>query len=433
MPRSTPLASMKRPLWLILLLICTLAESVLAQMRPQQFSAAKSPEEVGFSAERLKRLDNLLQGFVDQGIAPNALSFVARKGKIVHYKAFGYRHLASKTPLKPDDIFRIASQSKAVTTTALMMLWEEGKFMLSDPLSKYIPAFKQPKVLVNHDTQTLMYTTRPAKSEITIGQLLTHTAGIPYEHPLEKRPEMAVPYFNSVENESLASVVERIAARPLLHDPGERFTYGLNTDVAGRLVEILSGMSLDEYFSRYIFEPLGMKDTYFYLPAEKAGRLVELYSKGSAAVSLSVHENNTYRNYATSGARTYFSGGAGLVSTAEDYAKLCQMLLNQGMFNGRRLLGRKTVEMMTRNQIGDLDVWDRGDKFGLGFQIFTPKSNYGGAGSIGAYMWGGMYCSEFTIDPHEDLILLVFTNVHPYAHYGDFVKKFRDLVYQALD
>ncbi len=399
----------------------------------QSFTKTTSAESVGFSTERLQKLDKLLQGFIEDGIAPNAVTFVAKQGKIVHFKAFGYSNLEKKTPLKTNDIFRIASQSKAITTATLMTFYEEGRFLLEDPISKYIPAFKNTQVLATHDPKTLAFTTRPPKREITIRDLLTHTAGIPYEHPLEARPEFAVPYFCSTNPDILAEVVNKIAARPLIADPGEKFVYGLNTDVLGRLIEVLSGLPFDVCMKKRILEPLGMADTYFYLPENKANRLVELYSKANDSDKLTVHTNNDYRQFAVSGAKTYFSGGAGLLSTVEDYAKYCQMILNGGIFNGKRILGRKTIEMMSRNQIGDLNVWDRQDKFGFGFQIFTNQSHYGDQATPNSLMWGGMYCSEYTIDPKEQLILLVFTNVQPYSHYGDFVRKFRIAAYQALN
>ncbi len=214
---------------------------------------------------------------------------------------------------------------------------------------------------------------------------------------------------------------------------GAGFTYGLNIDVIGRLIEVLSGKPFDVAMRERVLEPLGMTDTYFYLPDYKASRLVELYSKTSMDDPLTLHTNEAYRNFATSGAKTFFSGGAGLVSSVEDYAKLCQMLLNGGTFNNKRILGRKTVELMLRNQVGSAEVWDRKDKFGLGFQLITDNSHYGDQATPGSYTWGGMYCSEFTIDPKEELILLIFTNVQPYAYYSDFVRKFRIAVYQALE
>ena len=398
-----------------------------------RFTTAKTPTEGGFSVDRLKRLDDLMQGFIDSGKAPNLVTFVARNGKIIHYKAYGYSNVEKKTPINRDAIFRIASQSKAITTATLMTLFEEGKFILDEPISKYIPAFKSPRVLVSNDKAAGTYETRPAKSEITIRQLLAHNAGIPYEHPLDQMAEFKVPFFNSTEPDKLEDVVNKLAKRPLTKDPGDGFVYGLNTDIIGRLVEVLSGKSFDVAMRERVLDPVGMNNTHFYLPDAKAARLVELYSKASPDKPMTVHDNPAYRNYAVSGAKTYFSGGAGLVSTVEDYAKFCQMLLNGGTVNGKRILGRKTIEMMTRNQIGEAEVWDRKDKFGLGVQLIGEGSHYGDQASPGSYTWGGMYCSEFTIDPKENLIMLVFTNVHPYAHYGEVVRKFRSTVYQALE
>jgi CubicO group peptidase (beta-lactamase class C family) len=398
---------------------------------PQKFTVS-SPESAGFSAERLKRVDAILQGMIDQGIAPNAVTFVARKGKLVHYKAFGYKNVEQKIPLQKTDIFRIASQTKAITSVALLILFEEGKFLLDDPVSKYIPAFKQTQVLDDYDKQTLTYQTHPAGSPITIRQLMTHTAGIPYEHPLQEKPEFKVPFFTSTDRETLKEVIPRLAARPLMAEPGSGFVYGLSIDVLGYLVEVLSGMSLAEYMKTRIFDPLGMQDTYFFLPEVKTKRLVELYSKAKPEDKLTLHTNELYRNFAVSGAKTYYSGGAGLVSTVEDYAKFCQMILNGGTFNGKQILSRKTIEMLHHNQIGEYMVWDRKDKFSFGLQLITDQSLYGDNTSVGALTWSGLYCTEFTIDPKEDLILLVFTNVQPYAHYQEFVRKFRIGVYGAL-
>jgi CubicO group peptidase (beta-lactamase class C family) len=313
-----------------------------------------------------------------------------------------------------------------------MMLYEEGRLGLDDPVSRYLPAFKNPRVLESYDTLRGTYSTRAARSEITIRQLLTHTAGIPYEHPLQNRPEFRVPYFNSLERETLASVMSRLAARPLTANPGEQFVYGLNTDVVGYLVEVLSGQPLDTFLRQRIFEPLGMKDTHFYLPPADTGRLVELYTKPAPDKPLAVHPNEAFRRFPVAGARTYFSGGAGLVSTVEDYARFGQMLLNGGSFNGRQILGRKTLALMASNQGGDLRVWDRGDYIGFGLEITTPTGSYGDLNSVGAFGWSGMYCTEFTVDPSRDLVMLVFTNVQPYAHFYELLRKFRILVYQAL-
>lgn len=398
----------------------------------QTFTAPATPEAAGFSSERLKKLDAWLQQVVKNDLAPNAVTFIAHEGKIVHNKAYGYSDMATKKVAATKDIYRIASQSKAITTVALLTLYEEGKFLLDDELSKYLPEFKNMLVLDNYDVATGVAKTHPAQLPITIRQLLSHTAGIPYEHPMEKIDSLKVPYFNSLENESLEQVCKRIAKRPLLHEPGEKYTYGLGIDVAGRLIEVLSAKSLDKFLQSTVFEPLGMTDTYFYLPENKKQRLVKLYSKHNESEKLYEHNNNAYKNFAIEGAKTYFSGGAGLVGTIEDYAKFCQMILNGGELNGKRIISRKTIDMMGMNMIGENKIWTRNDKFGLGFEIVVPGSNYGDPATPGSLIWGGMYCSEFTIDPKEKLIALIFTNVQPYYYYTDFVKKFRILAYQAL-
>jgi CubicO group peptidase (beta-lactamase class C family) len=401
---------------------------------PQRFING-DVKAAGFDPERLKNLDNWLSEIVAKGIAPNAVTFVARKGVIVHSKAYGYSNMQKKDGTRTDDIFRIASQTKAIASVTLMTYFEEGKFLLDDAVSKYIPAFADVSVLVSYDTAnpvTGKFTTRKPKTDITIRHLLSHAAGIPYEHPLEERDEFKVPYLSSMKAEKLEDVVNRLAKRPLITDPGTSFVYGLNTDVVGRLIEVISGKPLDVAIAERVLKPLGMNDTYFYLPKNKKSRLVELYSKAGANDKLTLHPFDTTRLYPVAGAQVYFSAGAGLVSTAADYAKFCQMLLNGGGFNDRKIVSRKTVDLMLQNQIGENRFWDRNDYFGLGFQVITPESKYGDQASVGSFTWGGAYCSEYTIDPKEDMILLIFTNVHPYAHYSDFVRKFRILVYQAL-
>jgi len=414
---------------------CCLVYIAFAQTHPRQFSVAASPQAAGFSAERLKKVDSFLQAAVDKGLAPNAVTFVAHKGQIVHYKAFGYSHLENRTPVKKDDIFRWASQTKLITTIALMMLYEEGRFFLDDPISKYIPAFKDAKVLVSYDRHKATYETRPAATQPTIRQLLSHSAGIPYDHPLDSLlfGGHGFSVFPTGEKSSLETLVNNIARRPLLHDPGTQFTYGFNTDIAGRLVEIFSGQTLADFFRQRILQPLGMQDTWFYLPPAKQSRLVELYALPALDSPIRVSSHNTDRHFALSNTSTLYMGGSGLTGPIGDYAKICQLILNGGEFNGVRLLSRKTVDLMTRNQIGNALVWDRNDKFGLGLQIITADTHYGDPASPGSLTWGGAYCSEYTIDPKEDLILLVYTNAMPYAYYGEFVRKFRILVYQALN
>ncbi len=388
-----------------------------------------TPSEVGFNAIRLSYIDSLLSKYIQTGMMPNAVTFIARKGKVVHYKAYGYKNIEQKEGLKKDDIFRIASQTKALTSVALMMLYEKGMFLLDDPIEQYIPEFKHTKVLVSLNSNDTSYTTRPAKTSITIRHLLSHTSGITYGNAIYEKNK--IPSVNSLEPITIESVVKKIASLPLEHDPGDRYTYGLNTDVLGYLIEVLSGMPLDQYFRKYIFAPLEMKDSYFYLPTHKVSRLVTLYSKDSLNSPLYKCTSIDNQTYPYAGAQKYFSGGAGVVGPIGDYAKFCMMLLNGGTYNGKQLLGRKTIDLMTTNQIGDLEVWDTKDKFGLGFQIFTEKGMKNLPGSIGAYKWGGMYNTDYIIDPKEELIMLIYTNVHPFAN-QNINQRFRILVYQAL-
>ena len=393
------------------------------------FQTIKNSQEVGFSEERLSRIDSLINNSIKKGQRANTVVFVARHGKVVYHKAFGYINLETKEPVKLNSIYRNASQTKALTSVGLMMLYEKGKFLLDDPISKYIPEFKNPTVLLTINDKDSSYTSRPAKSEITIRHLLSHTSGIPYGNKVYEKAH--IPGVNSLEPLTIGEVVKKIGKLPLDHDPGEKFTYGLNTDVIGYLIEVLSGMPLDNYLQKELFEPLGMVDSYFYLPKEKENRLVVLYAQDSVNSPIYKSKNISNQTYPYAGAKTYFSGGAGVVGTVSDYARFCQMILNGGSFNGKQILGRKTIELMSRNQIGELDMWGSGNKFGLGFEISTPKGLTLISGSENGLGWGGMYNTDYYIDPKEDMILLIYNNMNPSANW-DVHKRFRAVVYQAL-
>lgn len=397
-----------------------------------------SPAAAGMSAERLERIDNLVKEYVDKKYIAGAAVLVARNGKIVYYKGLGYDDVDKKTPMKKDAICRIASQTKAITSVAVMMLYEEGKILLSDPVSKYIPEFKKSKVLDKFNPADTTYTTVPAKREITIHDLLTHTAGIAYAQ-IGSEESNAIYYKAGVvggigvDKILLADKMKILAGLPLMHQPGEKWTYGLNTDLLGYLVEVVSGMSLDEFFRKRIFEPLGMKDTYFYIPKEKRNRLATLYkedSTGHIEKNGETYELNgtMYVNYPNMDG-TYYSGGGGLSSTAYDYSIFMQMLLNEGEYNGKRILSRSTVRMMTTNQIGDIDFGN--DKFGLGFDIATEKTVASSPVSPGTFSWGGMFSSSYWIDPREKIIAQFFLQQFPNSH-GEIHDKFKVLVYQAI-
>jgi CubicO group peptidase (beta-lactamase class C family) len=392
-----------------------------------------SPQTVAVSTERLLRTDNVISRSIERQEFAGAIGFIARNGKIVYNKAFGYADAGTKTPLRTDHIFRIASQTKAVTSVAVMMLFEEGKLLLDDPLSKYIPAFAKPNVLDSFNAADSSYTTKPAKREITIRDLLTHTSGINYAvigAPAFKAiyAKAGIPVGFEGGNITLRQAIDKLGRMPLTHQPGERFTYGLNSDVLGCLVEILSGKTLDQFFSERIFQPLGMKDTYFYLPADKQNRLVSIHTFGPDHKLVKQERSGAILADYPNRNGKYFSGGAGLSSTVADYAVFLQMLLNGGTYNGKRLLARRTVELMTMNQIGALSLG--GDKFGLGFEI-TSKENAGKLGlSEGSYAWGGYFGTTYWVDPKEKIVAMIYIQQLPLQ--SDVHDKFRASVYQAL-
>lgn len=423
---------MKKLLFLNLILLLSLVS--FAQKKPQKFSyQVKVPTT--FDAVRLARLDSVFQQYVDNGTIPHAVTFVAHHGKVIHNKAFGWRDIESKTPCQKDDIFRMASQTKAITAVAVLTLFEEGKLLLDEPVKKYIPEFANPQVLVTFNESDSTYTTRPAKRDITIRHLLTHTTGISYGNSKTRKiyDKAGIPLspMMSKDNITIGDAIKILAKCPLEHDPGENFTYGMSLDVLGYLIEVVSGMPVDEYFRTKIFEPLGMNNTYFYLPESKKNRIVTLYEKNSPTSPLKRNEkaDGLYQTFPYTGANTFFSTGAGLSGTIEDYAKLCQMILNEGEFNGHRILGRKTVEMMRKNAVGDF----RGEiGFGLAFDDFRPQYSYRSIASEGSLRWGGWFGTDYIIDPKEDLILLFYINIEPNNSGIDFKVLFHNLVYQAL-
>jgi CubicO group peptidase (beta-lactamase class C family) len=415
--------------------IYTIALLLLASCSFAQILVPGNAKENGFSPDRLMRIDQLCNDYVSKNYIPGAVVLIARNGKIVYHKAYGYSDAESKTVLKKDDIFRIASQTKAITSLAIMMLFEEGKLLLDDPISKYIPEFKNPKVLGSLNWSDTTFSTVPAKGEITIRQLLTHTSGLDYAeigsqdfkaiYAKSKIPS-GIGMFSA--NQVLADKIKLLGPLPLKHNPGEQFTYGLNIDVLGYLVEVLAGQSLDQFFKTKIFQPLGMNDTYFYIPAEKQNRLVTLHQAINGVQKKLVIPpgkglNPNYPN--TNG--TYFSGGAGLSSSIEDYAKFLQLFLNKGEYNGVRLLSRKTIELMLTNQT-QLPITMQ---FGLGFALETPTNDYQSIYSLGSFSWGGAFNTTYWADPKEKLIGLIYTNMYASNTYM-VADKFKVATYQAI-
>jgi CubicO group peptidase (beta-lactamase class C family) len=398
----------------------------------QKSSPTPLPQANGFSPERLTRIDKMVEEHIAQQTIPGAVVLIVRNGQIAYHKAYGFSNVEKKTLLKKDDIFRVASQSKAITSLAAMILWEEGKFLLDDPISQYIPEFKNATVLKTFNSKDSSYTTEPAKGAITVRHLLTHSSGIDYaaigsDEFKAIYAKAGVPSGIGNNDMVLADKMKILARLPLKHNPGEKWTYGLNSDVLGYLVEIWSGMPFDQFLRKRIFDPLGMSDTYFYLPAEKQSKLVTLYAGGKDG-KIVKPETKAYDKVDPDYPKTagkYFSGGAGLSSTVEDYAKFLQLFLNGGQYKGTRIISRKTVELMLTDQ------HITGTHFGLGFGLETPENDYQSVLSLGSFSWGGAFNTHYWADPKEKLIGLLFTNIYqtPVWSIGD---KFKVLTYQSI-
>lgn len=396
-----------------------------------------SPESVGISPERLARIDKMCDEAVAEGQVPGIVSLVARDGKIVHWKAYGMAENEKNRQLKRDDIFRIASQSKAITSTAVMMLWEEGKFQLDDPISKYIPEFKNPQVLSRFKYSDTTWTGVPANKEITIRHLITHTSGIGYgiidgdERIKMIYQKAGITDLFTTENITIEQSVKKLAKLPLHHHPGEKYTYSEGLDVLGYFIEVVSGMPFDEFLKTRIFDPLGMNDTRFYFPESKANRLVAVQHKVDGRWE-KYPETFYDTDYPVKGAKTFFSGGAGLSSTAKDYATFLQMYLNGGEYNGVRLLSRTTVRSIMGNHSGEL--FPGNERFyGLAFGVVTPAGqDKGGWGSIGTFDWGGYFNTQYFADPAENVIGIIMKQTQGPTN-DQTGWKFRQLVFQAID
>jgi CubicO group peptidase (beta-lactamase class C family) len=401
--------------------------------------AVAAPETVGMSSERLARLDQVFQHSVQNKEVPGVAAIVVRNGKIVYYKAFGSADNTANRNLQKDDIFRIASMSKAITSTAVMMLWEEGKFMLDDPISKYIPEFKNPTLLKSFTFKDTSYTTEPAKSEITIRQLLNHTSGLGYgEIDGDERfkaiyHKAGITDLFTTEPVKIGESVRKLAKLPLHHNPGEAFTYSEGLDVMGYFIEVISGMPFDEFLRKRIFEPMGMQDTYFYLPDSKASRLVAVQRPGKNGDWERYPVTFYDPEYPIKGAKTFFSGGAGLSSTAKDYATFLQMYLNGGELGGKRLLSRTTVNMILSNQTDTLFGGPNGDSFfGLAFSVSRAVAEARGAqGSQGTFTWGGYFNTNYFADPKEKIVGVIMKQTQSS---GDNLSSlFRQMIYQSID
>ncbi len=397
-----------------------------------------APEAVGMSPDRLARIDSMLQQAVAQNKIPGAVALVTRHGKIVFYKAFGMADNQSERTMQRDDIFRIASQTKAITATAVMILWEEGKFRLNDPISLYIPEFKNPQVLKDFNPKDSSFKTTPASREITIRDLLTHTSGVGYG-VIDGDDRFRMIYHKAgiidaftTADVTVAENIKKLARMPLHQNPGEKFTYSEGLDILAYLVELKSGMPFDRFLKERIFDPLGMEDTWFYLPEDKASRLVTVQQNENGKW---VKFPKTFydTDYPVTGARKYFAGGAGLSSTAKDYALFLQMYLNGGQLNGNRILSRTTISAIMGNQ--NTKVWgeDAESYYGLAFSVLTKHGqDKGGSGSTGTFSWGGYFNTSYFADPVEDLSGVLMKQTQG-TNDDDTGWKFAVLVGQSVD
>ena len=391
------------------------------------------PEAVGLSGPRLERLTDAMQTYVEDGRLAGGVVLVARRGSVAYLESFGQRDIESGAAMTDDAIFRIASQTKAIVSTGVMLLQEEGRLLISDPVGRYLPAFAQTQVAVARDDGG--YDVVPARGRVTIRQLLTHTSGVSYgSGPASDRWEAAgiQGWYFADRDEPVGDTIARIAALPFDAQPGEQWIYGYNTDILGALIEAVSGQPLDEFLHTRVLDPLGMEDTHFYLPLDKRDRLATVYSATDDGLERAPDPGHMVGQGAyVNGPRTSFSGGAGLLSTATDYARFLQMMLNGGELEGTRLLSRKTVELMTTNHLTD-QPFRPGQGFGLGFSVVEDLGARGLPGSAGEFGWGGAYHSTYWVDPAEELVVVYLTQLIPAGGLDDH-GRLRALIYQAIE
>lgn len=393
----------------------------LAQAAPPSSGLKTArPASVGMSSERLDRLEAAMKQYIDKDLVAGTVTLVARRGRVVHFEAQGMGDVDAGSPMTTDTIFRIASMTKPITSVALMMLFEEGEFQLQDPIANWLPEFNDMQVTVLSESAPVgaPFYLVPANKSITVRHVLTHTAGLANNYRGINMAGYRQVMRNRDPGETLETYIKRLATLPLNYHPGERWEYSAATSVVGRLVEVMSGMTLDEFFHARIFEPLQMPDTYFYLPESKLDRFASQYQPEGDENKIVLQDPGTRDSRFVKEPHTFFSGSGGLVSTAADYVRFQQMMLNGGELGGVRLLGRKTVAMMFRNHTGDLPIWLRGPGtgFGLGYSVVLDSGLAATTTSEGSVSWGGAYNTVFWIDPKEELIGILMSQVRPYTH-----------------
>lgn len=391
-----------------------------------------TPESVGMSSERLERLASTLQSYVDRDMIPGSVTLILRDGKVVHESALGMRDREAGAPMATDNLFRIASQTKAIVSTGIMILQEQGKLNIQDPVGKYLPEWMQTTVAVKTEDG---YEVVPAKRAIRIRDLLTHTSGVGWgvgpARELWEEKDMMYWYLADRE-EGIREFVRQLAALPMDAHPGERYVYGLSIDVLGAVAEVASGKPLDQFLEEELFQPAGMTDTHFFVPAEKASRMAVVYEATADGLRRMTDEGHYHgQGHYVEGPRKTFGGGAGLVSTARDYARFLQMVLNGGAIDGHRILSPTTVDLMLSNHTGDITLGP-GRAMGLGFGIITDLGAYGKAGSLGEFDWGGAYHSRYFVSPQHRLVVVYLTQTMLSVGGVDDMDKLNSLVYQAV-
>jgi len=401
----------------------------------QQIQISSKPNN-NINTERLARIDDLVNSYISKNWLTGAVTIVIKDNQLVQYKGYGLADADTKKVMAKDAIFRIMSQTKAITSTGILILYEQGKLLLDEPIADFIPAFKNPTVLDKFNATDSSYSTVPAKRDITFRDLLTHTSGIDYaaigsEEMKAIYAKAGVPSGLGYFNANLLEKMNVLAKLPLKNQPGEKFLYGLNTDLLGCLIEVISGTTLDDFLKKNIFDPLGMKDTYFNVPADKANRLAGVYTedKDHHIIKWSHEFRNIDPDYPLMN-KHYFSGGAGLSSTAFDYAIFLQMLLNGGKYNGHQILSPRTVQLMTSGQL-DFTINGNGNNFGLGFEITSAKAAARMPRNEGSFAWGGYYGTTYWADPKAHLVCLILTQQSPNSH-GDLSTRFESIVYGSL-
>jgi CubicO group peptidase (beta-lactamase class C family) len=411
---------------------CAVVVLLAAAPAPRRSLRPARPEEVGLSSVRLQRLTEALDGYVRDGRLAGGVALVARRGRVAYVHAFGQRDREAGAAMTADAIFRIASQTKALVSVAALVLQEEGRLLISDPVSRFLPQFEKTKVAVAREGgYDVVDATRP----ITVHDLLTHTSGLGYGQGLARdrwREAGIQGWYFADRDEPIVATVGRMAALPFDAQPGQKFVYGYSTDVLGVVVERASGVTLDQFLRSRILEPLDMHDTHFYLPPAKSDRLAAVYSarEGGGIERAPTPGSGTGQGAYVVGPRRSFSGGAGLVSTARDYARFLQMMLGGGELDGVRILSPKSVELMTRDHLGPR-AEEPGVGFGLGFSVVKDLGLRGEPGSVGEFGWGGAYHSVYWVDPREQMVVVYLTQLIP-ARGIDDEERLRALVYQAI-